>query len=104
MKLKSLPDDALPQDEPLREWVGYDGCRKYQEEYLNEELRLESRGSAALKPCSCDNNNIREHLFHCVDCFGVEMLCQSCCMAAHRWLPLHRIKVSSCNFEMKVCL
>ncbi|KAF8838888.1 hypothetical protein BDN67DRAFT_982178 [Paxillus ammoniavirescens] len=82
-------------DAPLREWVGQRDRRGYREEYLDEELRLDSRETAPLDPCSCGGN---EHLFRCTDCFGVTMLCQLCCVANHKQLPLHKIQKWNGNF------
>ena len=81
----------------MKEWAGYgDEQYTYREEYLFEELRLESR-SAVAEECHCgqaSNETPDEHQFRCEDCFGVELLCQRCCLAAHRRLPLHKIKVN----------
>ncbi|KAG1902395.1 uncharacterized protein F5891DRAFT_1127683 [Suillus fuscotomentosus] len=83
------------QDAPLREWMGYESRSGYREEYLLEDLRLEGRGSAANELCSCgesDANGLKERLYRCEDCFGLEMTCAACCAASHRQLPLHVIK------------
>ncbi|KAG1869682.1 hypothetical protein C8R48DRAFT_746879 [Suillus tomentosus] len=82
-------------DAPLREWTGYESRSGYREEYLLEDLRLEGRGSAANELCSCgesDANGLKERLYRCEDCFGLEMTCAACCAASHRRLPLHVIK------------
>ncbi|KAH7909277.1 hypothetical protein BJ138DRAFT_1115126 [Hygrophoropsis aurantiaca] len=79
-------------DAPLREWAGYEGRSGYREEFLLEDLMLEGRSGAGLNLCSCGSLDPRERLYRCDDCFGIEMLCQECCVVAHKRLPLHAIK------------
>ncbi|KAF8834542.1 hypothetical protein BDN67DRAFT_992646 [Paxillus ammoniavirescens] len=56
----------------------------YWDEYLMEEIQLESRGDAGLLP----------------DCFRMEVICQACCVETHKHLPLHNIKKwNGCFFE-----
>ncbi|KIN97248.1 hypothetical protein M404DRAFT_16790 [Pisolithus tinctorius Marx 270] len=62
-------------------------------EYLFEELQLESRGNAA-KWCSCEVAN----------CHGVTLSCQTCCLATHQCLPLHKIKKWNRKFFERVTL
>ncbi|KAH7917632.1 hypothetical protein BV22DRAFT_1108535 [Leucogyrophana mollusca] len=86
-------------DEPLREWLGHSGRTGYREEYLFEDIRMDSRCGAASDPCSCnqsDENGRRERIYRCEGCFGCEMLCQTCSVAAHKRLPLHIIKDMHC--------
>ncbi|KAG2126046.1 hypothetical protein DEU56DRAFT_916197 [Suillus clintonianus] len=82
-------------DAPLREWMGYDGCVGYREEFLLEDQRLEGRGGAGLL-CSCkrldENNHPIPSLFRCEECFGRDIVCQECCLDHHKRLPLHVIK------------
>ncbi|KAI6039234.1 hypothetical protein EDC04DRAFT_2568682, partial [Pisolithus marmoratus] len=69
----------------------------YQEEYLFEELRLESHGEGT-RWCICtkaSNEAPSKQLFCCEDCYGMELLCEACCLTIHKHLPLHKIQVSS---------
>lgn len=70
----------------------------YRDEYLLEELLLESRGSWAHLPCACSPESGNQRLYRCYDCLGMEVVCQACCVHAHKLLPLHNIKVS-CIFS-----
>jgi hypothetical protein len=84
------------QDAPLHEWMGYDARSGYRKEYLLEDLRLEGRNSAANEPYACgesDANSLKERLYRCEDCFGLEMTCAACCMVSHQQSPLHIIRV-----------
>ncbi|KAI6151215.1 hypothetical protein BKA82DRAFT_3975358 [Pisolithus tinctorius] len=96
----------MGQDDPFKEWAGFNGEEYgYREEYLFEELRLESRGDAA-KWCSCEvaSGMPNERLFRCEDCHGVTLSCQTCCLATHQRLPLHKIKKWNGKFFEHVTL
>ena len=87
----------------MKEWAGFNGgAYDYKEKYLFEELRLESQGDAAEDRWSCCeiDGESTERLFRCEDCLGVESLCQSCCLAAHKRHPLHNIKVGSFTYDI----
>ena len=89
----------------MKEWAGFNGgVYDYREEYLLEELRLESRGDAAEDEGFCCETDAEpnERLFRCEDCFGVELLCQNCCLAAHKRHPLHNVKVCSFTYDTRV--
>ncbi|KAI5984696.1 hypothetical protein F5J12DRAFT_907939 [Pisolithus orientalis] len=71
----------MGQEDPFKEWVGFNDEEYGYHEYLFKELQLESHGDAA-KWCSCKVAN----------CHGVTLLCQTCCLATHQHLLLHKIK------------
>ncbi|KAI6145951.1 hypothetical protein BKA82DRAFT_4330489 [Pisolithus tinctorius] len=78
----------MGQDDPFKEWAGFNGEEYgYREEYLFEELQLESRGNAAKWYCH-----------------GVTLSCQTCCLATHQCLPLHKIKKWNRKFFERVTL
>ncbi|KAJ7051468.1 hypothetical protein C8F01DRAFT_1339499 [Mycena amicta] len=73
-------------DDPQRQWM-----TDHRQEFLAELLRLEGRGEHRYAMCAgCGEG---EALHRCNDCFnGGRLLCQTCVVREHRWLPLHRIQ------------
>jgi hypothetical protein len=65
---------------------------KYRDEYLNELLCVEGRGSSAdLETCpQCRQGG---SIFRCIDCWNSTLLCASCMVTKHGDLPLHRVEV-----------
>ncbi|KAJ7792211.1 hypothetical protein B0H14DRAFT_2269498, partial [Mycena olivaceomarginata] len=65
----------------------------YQDEYLDEMIRLEGRGYAAIySKCgdceSCDPTFRCEHQ----TCYGPSLFCQTCIVKRHAVLPMHWIQ------------
>lgn len=84
---KNLFDDFF-QDYPMLTWAAH------QDEYLDEMLRLEGRGYAAIYSkcggCECPNPTFRcEHQA----CYGPSLFCRECIVARHAVLPTHWIQV-----------
>ncbi|KAK7435289.1 hypothetical protein VKT23_019734 [Stygiomarasmius scandens] len=82
----------LSSDQPLKEWT------PYRDEYLSELLRLEGRGDVSRDRCplcrhECDDDDDEEApVYRCMDCFGQDLICRSCCILRHQWNPLHIIE------------
>ncbi|EIW81617.1 hypothetical protein CONPUDRAFT_73294 [Coniophora puteana RWD-64-598 SS2] len=89
-------------DAPLRIWVGDKDRPGYRQEYLDEYVRSEGRGSAASFPCGCGRGKERE--YRCETCGGHHMMCEECCLAAHKNLPLHVISKWNGSFLERVSL
>ncbi|KAG2093898.1 uncharacterized protein F5147DRAFT_747869 [Suillus discolor] len=54
-------------------------------------IQLEGRGNkAACSLCRCGGEDLP--IYRCRDCFGIEMVCQSCVVECYRCNPLHRIE------------
>ncbi|KAG2097508.1 uncharacterized protein F5147DRAFT_777956 [Suillus discolor] len=90
-------------DAPLQEWAGCGDRSGFHQEYLLEDLRLESHGEAdSASPCLCgeldEDGKKKEGVYHCEDCFGLVLLCRECCIAQHQQLPLHIIKMWNGQF------
>ncbi|KAJ6603281.1 hypothetical protein DFH09DRAFT_899292 [Mycena vulgaris] len=79
--------DYAEQSHPLKTWVGF------QDEYLDEMLRLEGRGDpAGYSTCSeCEAAN---PTFRCAQqlCHGGHMYCADCMVKKHQFLPMHWIE------------
>ena len=74
------------QDDPLREWI------PLRDEYLRESIRVEGRGDCDHSCCPFCSSATPE--YRCSDCFGTQLLCKSCFLQAHQYLPLHTVKVN----------
>ncbi|KAJ6510913.1 hypothetical protein C8R45DRAFT_965557 [Mycena sanguinolenta] len=81
--------DLQPSDNPLKQWTD-----DHRDTYLVELLRSEGRGDhaeAACGRCATRAPVLANH--RCVSCLsGGELLCASCIVTAHRYLPFHRIQ------------
>jgi hypothetical protein len=78
----SIADAFIPQSQNdfLREW------KPLRQQYLNELLITEELPS---ETCSCGR---KENLLRCTDCFVTGVTCRTCCLAAHKHLPFHRVQ------------
>ncbi|KAJ7161942.1 hypothetical protein C8R43DRAFT_880650 [Mycena crocata] len=76
--------DTRVQDLPFQTWV------EFRDQYLDEMLRLEGRGDAAVYS-TCGGCGTANPAFRCENqaCFGAEMFCQTCVVARHQVLPTH---------------
>jgi hypothetical protein len=80
------------QDAPLQEWSGKTKEDPgFREEFLSEMLRLEGRGDARQGTCMMCKGPCG--VFRCDDCFGGRLECLGCCLARHKDLPLHILRV-----------
>ncbi|KAJ7800789.1 hypothetical protein B0H14DRAFT_2155905, partial [Mycena olivaceomarginata] len=80
-------------DYPMLTWANY------QDEYLDEMIRLEGRGYAAIyskcRDCeSCDPTFRCEHQ----TCYGPSLFCQTCIVKRHAVLPMHWIQEWNSTF------
>ncbi|KAJ7242525.1 hypothetical protein C8J57DRAFT_1526216 [Mycena rebaudengoi] len=107
----TLHDDSLPaeEEELPADGIAFQARKRYQnsdspfktweeshcDEYLDETLRLEGRGSSVnYSNCGrCENEN---PTFRCAEqhCHGGAMFYQECTVAKHEALPLHWIEAS----------
>lgn len=69
----------------MQEWI------PLRDEYLAEALCLEGRGDCNEESCSGCKTGVPA--YRCIDCFGLALLSQSCCVKQHSSNPLHRITV-----------
>ncbi|KAJ7711573.1 hypothetical protein B0H16DRAFT_1216619, partial [Mycena metata] len=85
---------------PLAQWV------PLRDEYLQEFIRLEGRGSAAVDFCpACPKNkHAANPTYRCRDCFFCDLVCESCCLLKHRDRPLDRIERWTGTFFERVTL
>ncbi|KAJ7117958.1 hypothetical protein C8R43DRAFT_901603 [Mycena crocata] len=77
----------MTQDLPFQTWV------EHRDEYLDEVLRLEGRGSRAVfSTCGCCDS--ADPIYRCEHqmCYGPQLFCQSCIVAKHSVLPTHWIQ------------
>lgn len=83
------------QDQPLKEWI------PHRDEYLAEMIRLEGRGDAELESCPrCPPGASSVPCYRCKDCFGMQLLCGTCCVEVHGNNPLHVIEVRAMAFSV----
>ncbi|KAF9231029.1 hypothetical protein BU15DRAFT_90993 [Melanogaster broomeanus] len=74
-------------DDPHRLWL------PERDTFLQEFLRLESRGDAALYSCCRGDLGCPESpQFRCIDCEGTQLFCQHCLVRRHLPTPLHRVE------------
>ncbi|KAJ7186240.1 hypothetical protein B0H12DRAFT_1032304, partial [Mycena haematopus] len=75
------------QDYPMRTWA------EHQDEYLDELLRLEGRGYAAIYS-ACGGCGEANPAFRCEHqtCYGPSLYCQKCVVERHAALPTHWIQ------------
>ncbi|TDL13355.1 hypothetical protein BD410DRAFT_699418, partial [Rickenella mellea] len=71
--------------------------KSHRDEYLDELHRLEGRGDAAHLH-SCPKCGVRPGKIRCEDCFGEELLCETCCVHTHQSNPLH-VRWNGRSFE-----
>jgi hypothetical protein len=76
------------QDLPFQTWVAH------RDEYLDEMLRLEGRGSADVYS-TCGSCGAPNPIYRCEvqNCYGLGMFCKTCVVAQHEVLPTHWIQV-----------
>jgi len=87
------------QDYPLASWL------PEWDAFILEMLRLEGRGDfISQATCHGTYGCSLPAEFHCEDCFGTELYCQSCTVDRHHEHPLHRIKVSRLNIFTKIII
>ncbi|KAF8146729.1 hypothetical protein K438DRAFT_2092496 [Mycena galopus ATCC 62051] len=91
------PDDLPPSaakrkrydnsDYPLQTWTNY------QDEYLDEMLRLEGRGDPA-SHLECLSCGTMDPTFRCAQqlCHGAGMFCAKCIVQKHQFLPTHWVE------------
>ncbi|KAF7358324.1 CxC2 domain-containing protein [Mycena venus] len=81
--------DLRASDHPLQQWA-----EDHRETYLAEVLRHEGRGNYAGGACSrCTIHPQGEADHRCITCLSSgELLCAGCIVAAHRYLPFHKIQ------------
>lgn len=67
---------------------------EHRDEFLDALLWLDGRGDSlsALGCPICVSPGV-SGTFRCDECFGHDLVCQTCCLQRHQLLPLHRIKV-----------
>lgn len=68
--------------------------------FLHELIRLDGRGDRQ-QLCQCSSVQSQMTVdaeYRCRDCFGGELLCQSCIVKCHASNPLHSIEVHSLLF------
>lgn len=75
----------------VQDWI------PHRQKYLDELLRIEGLGEEAQPPrCPCcPPESASEGKYKCEDCFGGALLCEKCTVEKHKFLPLHRLLVSS---------
>ncbi|TRM55258.1 hypothetical protein BD626DRAFT_553106 [Schizophyllum amplum] len=74
-------------DEPLRTFI------PYADEYVEEFVRLDGRGSAADQPCpTCPLDEAGSALYRCTGCMGISMYCASCIVQNHGKRPFCAIE------------
>ncbi|KAJ6452354.1 hypothetical protein C8R47DRAFT_998112, partial [Mycena vitilis] len=80
-------------------WVGH------REEYLDEMLRLEGRGSHAVYS-TCGGCGSAEPQFRCENqsCYGPGLFCQECIVGRHQVLPTHWMQKWTGSFFERVSL
>ncbi|KAG1851623.1 hypothetical protein DFJ58DRAFT_716681 [Suillus subalutaceus] len=70
---------------PLLQWIPEHSS------YLDEMIHLEGHGDEIpQETCSCKSKE--PLLYHCQDCFVVEMVCRACVLQWHVHNPLHRVE------------
>lgn len=77
-----------PKDNPLQTWLSH------RDEYLDECIRLEGRGSFASRCAGCSSSF---PAYRCNDCTHGALWCQKCLVVRHAHSPLHTVQVS--NFK-----
>ncbi|KAG2070061.1 hypothetical protein BDR04DRAFT_1128620 [Suillus decipiens] len=66
-------------------------------------IHLEGHGNDIMQgECNCKGKG--KLLYHCCDCFGVEMMCHMCMLNKHTHNPLHRIEISLKSLGLHVQL
>ncbi|PPQ76066.1 hypothetical protein CVT26_004585 [Gymnopilus dilepis] len=69
---------------PLMDWL------EDREQFLSEAVRSEGRGDSSLLCARCASGRIAE--YRCVDCDGMDLVCESCILALHERCGLHHIE------------
>ncbi|KAG2120464.1 uncharacterized protein F5147DRAFT_766385 [Suillus discolor] len=85
-------------ENPLLQWL------PKHSHFLDEIICLEGCGhEGTLLNCRCGTEDTI-HLYHCRDCFGVEMVCQMCVVDRHLSNPLHHIDMWNGSFLESIML
>jgi hypothetical protein len=69
----------------MHEWT------QYADAFLQALITLEGRGESPANCCS--HCQAPEGCYQCLCCDNLGLVCQLCIVAAHQYLPLHRIEV-----------
>jgi hypothetical protein len=79
---------AQAKDSLMQQWL------EHRDEFLDALLWLDGRGGSLVQP-GCPNCNSPgiSGTYRCEDCFGLDLVCKTCCLERHKLLPLHRVKV-----------
>ncbi|KAJ7431013.1 hypothetical protein B0H11DRAFT_2165862 [Mycena galericulata] len=98
--IKTRAKRYLSSDAPLAQWV------PLRDEYLEEFLRLEGRGTVPRDFCpgcppGCPST---PPVYRCIDCFNADLLCELCCLAVHTNNPLDRIERWTGTFFERISL
>ncbi|KAG1817907.1 hypothetical protein EV424DRAFT_1472791 [Suillus variegatus] len=94
--LSSLKKNRI-RNRPLCQWI------PERSSYLDEMIHLEGRGNNILRDeCNCKGEG--KLLYHCHDCFGVEMMCHTCVLDKHTHNTLHRIEEWHETFFIRISL
>jgi hypothetical protein len=85
-------DDSSPRSGREIENDDFNISIDQREAYLEEMMNHEGRGYNPPDQCSdcCDGLAI----YQCRNCFGQDLLCQTCIVHRHTLLPFHRVRVS----------
>jgi hypothetical protein len=68
---------------------------EHRNEFLDALLWLDGCGNSLLTlGCPICASPGVSGTFRCDECFGLDLVCQACCLQRHKLLPLHRVKVS----------
>lgn len=66
---------------------------EFRDDYMNELLRGDGLGPFSSPP-ACEDCREGSGCVRCLDCWGEELLCESCIRKDHKKLPCHRVQVS----------
>lgn len=77
--------NSIRQDHPLFVWS------QLRSEFLDEILKLDAFETDDSSVCGACNVNSGS--YRCLNCVDTRRLCQTCIVAEHQGLPLHKIEV-----------
>ncbi|KAF7305332.1 CxC2 domain-containing protein [Mycena chlorophos] len=80
------PVDVKPADPALHYWRD-----RHRDTYLRTLLWHDGRGGSGSPTCPQCLDPAHAALYRCDECMDARLLCQECCVAAHRYQPLHWI-------------
>ncbi|KAH8103218.1 hypothetical protein DFH11DRAFT_1692670 [Phellopilus nigrolimitatus] len=81
----------------LNKWLPY--RQKYLDEILRHNGRLCAGTSNLCRECSVEDGSIK-----CKDCYCRGLLCPTCVVKSHRYMPFHRLEVWNGDFFEKTSL